>query len=215
MSSTSAGFGWSRRRYQMLILTSGPGSSWGAALSRPAIPRRPSRPTQRRVEAELTTLLDSVVERDFPFLGACYGIGTLGLHQGAVVDRTYAEPIGGVHIDVTPAGQRDPLFSAAGPRFGAYVGHKEAIRKLPGHAETMAFSPSCPVQAFRVGRRVYATQFHPELDLDGLATRVEVYKYAGYFAPENADAVMAAARASGVTETPNLVGRFVELFARP
>jgi GMP synthase (glutamine-hydrolysing) len=170
--------------------------------------------TQRRVEAELATLLDAVVERDFPFLGACYGIGTLGRHQGAVVDRTYAEPIGGVHITLTPAGRRDPLFSAAGSEFGAYAGHKEAIRKLPGHAETLAVSPSCPVQAFRVGRRVYATQFHPELDLDGLATRVEVYKYAGYFAPEDADAVMAAARASGVTETPNLVGRFVELFAR-
>lgn len=52
--------------------------------------------TQRRVEAELNALLDDVVARDFPFLGACYGIGTLGRHQGAVVDRTYAEPIGGV-----------------------------------------------------------------------------------------------------------------------
>ena len=70
------------------------------------------------------------------------------------------------------------------------------------------------MQAFRVGSRVYATQFHPELDLDGLATRVEVYRYAGYFDPAEADAVLAAARASGVTETPNLLGRFVELFAR-
>src|SRR4029453_3821500 len=59
--------------------------------------------TQRRVEAELTALLDDVVERDFPFLGACYGIGTLGRHQGAVVDRTYAEPIGGVRIKGTRA----------------------------------------------------------------------------------------------------------------
>src|SRR5215218_7382394 len=29
--------------------------------------------TQVRVERELATLLDEVVERDFPFLGACYG----------------------------------------------------------------------------------------------------------------------------------------------
>ena len=79
---------------------------------------------------------------------------------------------------------------------------------------TLAYSESCPVQAFRVGTRVYATQFHPELDLDGLATRVEVYKYAGYFEPEEADAVMAAARASGVTDVPNILKGFVELFAR-
>jgi GMP synthase (glutamine-hydrolysing) len=170
--------------------------------------------TQRRVEAELTALLDEVVDRDFPFLGACYGIGTLGRHQGAVVDRTYAEPIGGVQIKITRAGQEDPLFQRAGSSFGAYAGHKEAISKLPAHAVTLAYSERCPVQAFRVGRRVYATQFHPELDLEGLATRIEVYKYAGYFRPEEADDVLAAARATGIAEVPNILGGFVELFAR-
>jgi GMP synthase (glutamine-hydrolysing) len=169
--------------------------------------------TQRRVEAELSALLDEVVERDFPFLGACYGIGTLGRHQGAVVDRTFHEPIGGIQIKLTDAGEQDPLFRHAGSQFGAYVGHKEAISKLPAHAVTLAYSESCPVQAFRVGTRVYATQFHPELDLNGLATRVEVYKYAGYFEPDEADAVMAAAQASGVTEVPNILEGFVELFA--
>jgi GMP synthase (glutamine-hydrolysing) len=170
--------------------------------------------TQRRVEAELTALLDEIVDRDFPFLGACYGIGTLGRHQGAVVDRTYAEPIGGVRINLTRAGQEDPLFKRAGSSFGAYAGHKEAISKLPAHAMTLAYSERCPVQAFRIGGRVYATQFHPELDLEGLATRIEVYKYAGYFRPEEADDVLAAARAAGITEVPNVLGGFVELFTR-
>jgi len=170
--------------------------------------------TQRRVEAELSALLDQVVDRDFPFLGACYGIGTLGRHQGAVVDRTYGEPIGGIRIKLTRAGQEDPLFKRAGSSFGAYGGHKEAISKLPAHAVTLAYSERCPVQAFRVGRRVYATQFHPELDLDGLATRIEVYKYAGYFKPEEADDVLATARASGITGVPNFLEGFVELFTR-
>jgi GMP synthase (glutamine-hydrolysing) len=169
--------------------------------------------TQRRVEADLSALLDVVVARDFPFLGCCYGIGTLGSHQRAVVDRTYGEPIGGIWVTLTDAGRADPLFEVASARFGAYGGHKEAIRELPPHAVNLASSERCPVQAFRVGTRVYATQFHPELDLDGLATRVEAYKYAGYFAPEEADAVMAEARASGVGETPDLLRRFVELFA--
>jgi GMP synthase (glutamine-hydrolysing) len=130
-----------------------------------------------------------------------------------VVDHTFREPISGIQIKLTEAGEEDQLFSRAGSQFGAYVGHKEAISKLPAHAVTLAYSESCPVQAFRVGTRVYATQFHPELDLNGLATRIEVYKYAGYFAPEEADAVMAAARASGVTEVPNILKGFVELFA--
>ena len=131
-----------------------------------------------------------------------------------MVDRTYGEPISGVQITVTSEGRLDPLFQVAGSSFGAYLGHKEAISKLPAHAVTLATSPHCPVQAFRIGTRVYATQFHPELDLDGLATRIKVYKYAGYFKPDEAEAVLAAARASGVTETPNLLARFVELFAR-
>jgi GMP synthase (glutamine-hydrolysing) len=177
-------------------------------------PEETKSPVQRRVEAELADLLDDVVRRDFPFLGCCYGIGTLGRHQGAAVDRTYGEPIGGIRVTVTGAGERDPLLAGSGPTFGAYVGHKEAIRELPAHAVALASSPDCPVQAFRVGSRAYATQFHPELDLDGLATRIEAYRYAGYFPPEEADAVLAAARASGVTRTPNLLGRFVELFAR-
>ena len=45
-------------------------------------PERKS-PVQHRVEAEFAALLDEVVARDFPFLGACYGVGTLGVHQGA------------------------------------------------------------------------------------------------------------------------------------
>lgn len=167
---------------------------------------------QRRVESELADLLDEVVARDVPFLGACYGIGTLGRHQGAEVDRSYGEPVGAVHVTVTEEGARDPLFRIAGEAFGAFGGHKEAIRQLPGHAVNLASSPGCPVQAFRVGR-AYATQFHPELDLDGLATRVETYKFAGYFQPHEGEAIVAAARASGVSETPNFLARFVELFA--
>src|SRR5690242_8124846 len=34
--------------------------------------------TQLRVEQELYGLLDRVVVQDFPFLGACYGIGIIG-----------------------------------------------------------------------------------------------------------------------------------------
>ncbi len=169
--------------------------------------------TQVRIESELADLVDQVVARDSAFLGACYGIGTLGRHQGAVVDRTYGEPVGAVHITLTDAGARDPLFGIANREFGAFGGHKEAIRTLPPHAVALASSRRCPVQAFRIGTRVYATQFHPELDLEGLATRVRTYKFAGYFEPHQAEEIIVAARASGVQEVPNFLARFVELFA--
>ncbi len=69
------------------------------------------------------------------------------------------------------------------------------------------------MQAFRVGKRVYATQFHPELDVPGICTRIEIYKHYGYFPAHAADELKAAARASSVSQPPRLVRRFVELFA--
>ena len=171
-------------------------------------------PVQRRVEADLDRLLDVVVDRDVPFLGACYGIGTLGTHEGAVVDTTYSEPVGAVRVELTDEGNRDPLFGVLPPRFEAFAGHKEAVASLPGHAVHLARSESCPVQGFRVGRNVYATQFHPELDAEGLCLRIEVYKHSGYFAPHEADTLKEMARASTVTAPPLLLARFVELYAQ-
>jgi GMP synthase (glutamine-hydrolysing) len=168
---------------------------------------------QRRVERELATLLDEVVAADFPMLGACYGVGTLGTHQGAVVDRTYGEPVGSVTVALTDDGRRDPLFGILPPVFEAFVGHREAVRELPGQAVLLASSSACPVQAFRIGRNVYATQFHPELDVAGILTRIDVYKYAGYFEPEQADALKDLARSSAVRHPPALVRRFVERYA--
>ena len=170
-------------------------------------------PVQRRVESDLSSLLDAVVARDFPFLGACYGIGVIGTHEGATVDRTYAEPIGRVQVSLTSAGLVDPLLGNLSPTFEAFVGHKEAVRSLPAHAVHLASSPACPVQAFRIGSNVYATQFHPELDIHGLCTRIEVYKHAGYFEPHEAESVKEMARRGRVFEPPKILQRFVDRYA--
>ena len=170
-------------------------------------------PVQERVEAELADLLDEVVRRDAPFLGACYGIGTLGTAIGGVVDTTYAEPVGPMEITLTAAGRTDPLFGGLPPTFTALLGHKEAARELPPLATVLASSATCPVQAFRVGSNVYATQFHPELDVPGIETRIEVYKHAGYFDPAEADALCARARTVTIEHPPTILRRFVDRYA--
>ncbi len=170
---------------------------------------------QRRVEAELAALLDEVVARDFPFLGCCYGIGTIGRHEGAVVDRTYGEPVGGMQITLTDAGRADPLLRDLPDTFAAFLGHKEAVRTLPPHLVNLASSATCPVQAFRVGQNVYATQFHPELDVPGIQTRIDVYKHHGYFAPEAAEELKASAATFDVVHPPAILRAFVERYARP
>ena len=169
---------------------------------------------QHRVEAELTALLDEVVERDFPFLGACYGIAALSKHRGGVIDTTYGEPVGAVLIEQTAAGLTDPLLAEVPETFSAFVGHKEACRVLPEDAVLLATSPGCPVQMFRVGQHVYATQFHPELDADGLTTRIAVYDRHGYFPPDQAEAVASAARRADVSHAPKLLRAFVHRYQR-
>lgn len=169
---------------------------------------------QLRVERELRGLLDVIVPADLPFLGACYGVGTLGTHVGATVDTTYSEPVGATTITLTDAGREDPLLAGLPAAFDSFVGHKEAIRELPPHAVRLAASADCPVQMFRVGSNVYATQFHPELDAEALCIRVDVYANSGYFHPGEAEGIKAAARAADVAASHGVLRRFVELYAR-
>lgn len=177
-------------------------------------PEEMKSPVQHRAERELGALLDRIVEADFPFLGACYGVGTLGRHQGAVIDRTFAEPIGSVDITVNDDGAADPLLAGLPRGFEAFVGHKEACSTLPPGAVLLASSASCPVQMFRVKRNLYATQFHPELDVEGLIERIRVYRHAGYFPPDQAEMVIARARAAHVVWPPRILRNFVLRYAR-
>jgi len=169
-------------------------------------------PVQHRVEREISALLDEVVARDFPFMGACYGVGTLGVHQGGVIDRKYAEPIGSVPVMLTPEGRSDPLLEGLPEVFDAYVGHKEACRILPSPATLLAGSATCPVQMFRVKQNLYATQFHPELDRAGIITRVHVYRDYGYFPPQEIDELVARLNGTQVTAPTRILANFAALY---
>jgi GMP synthase (glutamine-hydrolysing) len=171
-------------------------------------------PAQLTAEKAISHLLDEVVDRDFPFLGACYGIGTLGLHQGGEVDRSWPEPVGPLSVSLTAEGENDPVFARVPVDFAAYGGHKESMLTLPPNAVRLATSGACPVQAFRVGSNVYALQFHPELDVEGVCTRIEVYKDAGYFDPAEAESLKALSRSVEVTHPMTVLANFVELHAR-
>lgn len=168
---------------------------------------------QRRVEAELSTLLDRVVDADFPFLGMCYGIGTVTAHLGGRVDHTYGESVGAVPVTLTEAGRSDPLLDGIGETFHAFVGHKEACNGTPSGVELLATGETCPVQMYRVGGNVYVTQFHPELDADDLAARMRIYQHAGYFKPSELDDLIAMAQASPVDgQQHRVLSNFVQRF---
>ncbi|MCU1404773.1 MAG: glutamine amidotransferase [Glaciihabitans sp.] len=169
--------------------------------------------TQTRVERELWDLIDDVLARDFPLFGACYGVGLLTSAGGGVVDGTWPEEAGPTRVTLTDAAAEDQLFRHLEGSFDAFVGHKEACSTLPPGAVLLAGGEACPVQAFRLGRNAYATQFHPELTRSGILTRIRIYKNNGYFDPDAIDDIIAAIGSSQVTEPARLLRAFVETFA--
>lgn len=174
-------------------------------------PEEEKSPVQRRVEADLARLADRALATDHPVLFTCYGIGVLTRVLGGDVDTRHGEKASAVEITLTDEGRADALVGTLPARFDAFVGHKEASARLPDAAVLLARSAGCPVQVYRVGANVYATQFHPEVSAADFIARAHVYRHHGYFPAHELDAFTANVRAASVTEPQRMLRRFVEL----
>jgi GMP synthase (glutamine-hydrolysing) len=173
-------------------------------------------PEQRRFEKELGELLEEVYDRDFPYFGNCYGLGFLAKFLGVDVSKDrYYEPVGALTINLTDAAKNDPLTSGMDKSFRAFAGHKEAVQFLPQDAVLLGSSPTCPVHFMRVKQNLYGSQFHPELDKDGIALRIRFYKNKGYFPPADAESLIDAAYREDVTEPIKILRRFVDRYSTP
>jgi len=167
---------------------------------------------QQRIEEDFMQLFERLVEFDFPFLGACSGNSLLGKFCGARISRKYAEPVGGADIALTEEGTRDPLLRGFPKTFRVLLGHKEACDETPPGTVLLASSDACPVQMFRLKNNMYATQFHPEADLEGFTVRIKAYKNHGYFAPETAHDLIAAVANEDTPVAKQILGRFVRRY---
>jgi GMP synthase (glutamine-hydrolysing) len=169
---------------------------------------------QKRIEGDFTELLNEIIDRDFPFLGACSGNGLLGRHCGATISETYSEPVGGTDLTLTEEGMQDPLLAGLPQTFRVLVGHKEACDFTPEGATLLGSSAACPVQMFRVGKNVYATQFHPEADPEVFSVRIEVYKDYGYFPADAAKSLTLAVQNEDTPHAHTFLERFVDKYLR-
>lgn len=151
-----------------------------------SVPETEKSKIQKKIEQDFNGLFKDIVADDVPFLGACSGIGLLGKYCGTSISTKYGEPVGALDIILTPEGRQDPILKNIPPTFRAIAGHKEACDTVPVGAVLLASSKQCPVHMFRIKKNIYATQFHPELDAQGVAIRAEVYKHHGYFSPSEA-----------------------------
>ena len=99
-------------------------------------------------------------------LGVCFGHQLLAQVLGGRVTRNPAGwELGEVRAKLTGEGRADPLMSGMPQTFSAYSSHGDAVNALPQGALMLAEN-SAGVQAFRVGKKCYGVQFHPEFSLD-------------------------------------------------
>ena len=169
---------------------------------------------QKKIEEDFKNLFNQVVPNDFPFLGACSGNGLLGSYLGTSISSRYSEPVGSARLDITEAGMADPLLTGFPDSITVLLGHKEACDNVPDGAVLLMTGNDCPVQMFRVGRNVYATQFHPEGDSEGFTLRIHAYKHHGYFKPHEADCLIDAVCAEETPYAQEILKRFVNRYQR-
>ncbi len=169
---------------------------------------------QKKIEADFNALFDQVVARDFPFLGACSGNGLLGSYLGSPISSRYGEAVGIVPINLTDAGRQDPLLQDYPDQIDVLLGHKEACDLTPTGATLLMTGDACPVQMFRVGQHVYATQFHPEGDAEGFILRIHAYKHHGYFKPHEAERLIEAVSRKPTPWAQKILQRFVQRYSK-
>lgn len=94
-------------------------------------------------------------------MGICLGSQIMARGAGGENIIGAATEFGWCEVELTKAAQQDPLFAALPARFFIFQWHSDTFT-LPAGAVHLATSERAAIQAFRLGPRAYATQFHFE-----------------------------------------------------
>ncbi|MGB4777494.1 glutamine amidotransferase-related protein [Microbacterium sp.] len=167
---------------------------------------------QFRVEASLARLAEGAASGAIAALFTCYGIGVATRKLGGEVTRAYPEDTGPTRVALTAEGRSDPLFGGLADAFTALTAHKEGTGRMPASATLLATGDVCPVQAYRMGDRLYATQFHPEPTAQAFTERMAVYRDDGYFAANDYDRIAALVLSASLTEPARILRAFATAF---
>ena len=126
--------------------------------------------------AQEEQVLREVVKQDIPFLGICLGGQVLANAMGAAVTRHAMTELGFYEVQLTEEGRRDPLYQGLPGSQLVFQWHEDTFA-LPAGAVHLATSANTFNQAFRIGQRAYALQYHIELTPAMLQTWIHLPQY--------------------------------------
>ena len=116
--------------------------------------------------------LKRAADQNIPLYGVCFGHQLLAQTFGGKVEKcARGWELGTVTVSVREEAEEDSLFAGLPREFHAQQSHGDVVGDLPPGAVCLAQNPHWPIQAFRLGDRIWGTQFHPEFTLpmmDGL-----------------------------------------------
>jgi len=110
------------------------------------------------------------VDGGTPLLGVCLGAQTLAHALGATVARAPETLAGFYETTLTDAGAADPVVGVLPRSFEAFNANAYTFEAPPG-ATPLAEGPV--LQAFRIGEKAWAVQFHPEIRREHVLTWFE------------------------------------------
>jgi len=157
-------------------------------------------------------LLQRLLGLHVPMLGVCLGAQLIAKAAHADVGPSAPPEIGWHPVELTEAGEDDPLLSRLPQRFHAFQWHYYT-HGVPSGAVELARSGVC-TQAFRLGERAWGIQFHAEVTEAQIESWVEEEPEA---VPCGADALLAETReriAEWNELGRNLCGAFLEAAER-
>ena len=112
---------------------------------------------------------DVVFELDVPVLGICYGMQTMAVQMGGVVQSSDTSEFGYAQIRRTKADGllhdiSDHLDDAGNLLLDVWMSHGDKVSALPADFECIAATDSCPIAGMaHTSKPWFGIQFHPEV----------------------------------------------------
>lgn len=108
--------------------------------------------------------LQKAIQENIPCLGVCLGSQLLTRALDARVYKAPQEEVGWDYVKLTPEAAKDPLLSAFETRKLKVLQWHGDTFDLPKGSVHLAKSAVVPNQAYRYGDKIYAFQFHVEVN---------------------------------------------------